>query len=150
VDHFSSFPFISDKERQMPDQHKDPRTYAIIGAAMEVHRYLGCGFVEPVYQDALEIELGLRGIEFQREGEVKIIFKEIELKTKYKPDFICFGEVVVELKALDALTSTEEMQILNYLKATGFKVGLLVNFGKVSLEYKRFVWNDNWDAPKDQ
>jgi GxxExxY protein len=134
----------------MTDLHKDPRTYAIIGAAMEVHRHLGCGFVEPVYQDALEIELGLRGIEFQREGEVRIIFKEIELKTKYKPDFICFGEVVVELKALDSLSSNEEMQVLNYLKATGFRVGLLVNFGRASLEYKRFVWNDRWDVPKDQ
>src|SRR4029077_19051238 len=105
----------------MKDQTRDPRTFAIIGAAMEVHRYLGCGFTEPVYQDALEIEFRLRGIPFKREDEVTIIYKEEELNSKFKPDFICFGEVIVELKALKTLSGTEEMQVLNYLKATGFK-----------------------------
>ncbi len=106
----------------MKDKTSDPRTFAIIGAAMEVHRHLGCGFAEPIYQDALEIELALRGIPFQREGEVTVFYKEKELRNKYKPDFICFGEVVVELKALSTLSGTEELQVLNYLKATSSKL----------------------------
>ena len=116
---------------------------------MEVHQYLGCGFVEPVYQDALEIELRLRGIPFQREEEHTIIYKEITLRTKYKPDYICFGDIVVELKALGAIRNNEEMQTLNYLKASGLIVGLLLNFGTTSLEYKRYVWNDRWGTPKN-
>jgi len=134
----------------MKDQTGDPRTFAIIGAAMEVHRHLGCGFAEPIYQDALEIEFGLRGLPFQREDEVAVIYKEQELRSKYKPDFICFGEVIVELKALSTLSETAEQQILNYLKATGFKVGLLLNFGNPSLEFDRYVWSDRWNArPQD-
>jgi GxxExxY protein len=128
----------------MSDQAKDPRTYAIIGAAMEVHRYLGCGFVEPVYQDALEIELRLRGVPFEREPEVRIRYKDAEIPSRYKPDFFCYGEIVVELKALEILTAIEEQQILNYVKATGFQVGLLVNFGGTSLEYKRFISSERW------
>jgi len=133
----------------MTDQTRDPRTFAIIGAAMEVHRHLGCGFTEPVYQDALEIEFRLRGIPFKREDELRIIYKEEELNSKYKPDFICFGEVIVELKALTTLSGTEEMQVLNYLKATGFKVGLLMNFGNPSLEFERYIWNDRWNVMTD-
>ena len=114
---------------------------------MEVHRHLGCGFVEPIYQDALEIEFTLRGIPFQREDEVKVFYKEKELDNKYKPDFICFGEVIVELKALSALSGTEQLQVLNYPKATGFKVGLLLNFGSPSLEFDRYVWSDRWNPP---
>jgi len=128
----------------MSDQAKDPRTYAIIGAAMEVHRHLGCGFVEPVYQDALEIELNLRGIPVEREPMVRVFYKDVEISRKYEPDFLCYGEIIVELKALDSLTSIEEMQIMNYLKATGFQVGLLVNFGGTSLEYKRFIRSERW------
>src|SRR5215471_953706 len=105
-------------ESTMNDKVKDPRTFAIIGAAMEVHRQLGCGFPEPIYQDALEIELGLRGIPFRREEEIKVFYKGKELNNTYKPDFICFDEVIVELKALTDLGGTEEQQVLNYLKAT--------------------------------
>ena len=112
---------------------------------MEVHRHLGCGFAEPIYQDALEIEFRLRGIPFQRENEVTVFYKEEELRNKYKPDFICFGEVIVELKALTVLGGTEELQVMNYLKATGFKVGLLLNFGNPSLEFQRYVWSDRWN-----
>jgi GxxExxY protein len=130
----------------MNDQTGDPRTFAIIGAAMEVHRHLGCGFAEPIDQDALEIEFGLRGLPFQREDEVAIVYKEQVLRSKYKPDFICFGEVIVELKAVSTLSGTEELQILNYLKATGFKVGLLLNFGNPSLEFYRYVWSDRWNV----
>ena len=129
----------------MKENTGDPRTFAIIGAAMEVHRHLGCGFAEPIYQDALEIEFKLREIPFRREDEIKVFYKENELRNKYKPDYICFGEVIVELKALSKLGGTEEVQVLNYLKATGFKAGLLLNFGNPSLEFHRYVWNDCWN-----
>jgi GxxExxY protein len=117
----------------------DPRTYAIIGAAMEVHRQLGCGFLEPVYQEALAIELGKREVPFRREIKLPIHYKGELLDTAYCVDFICFDSVVVELKALVRLSGTEEAQVLNYLKATGYEVGLLLNFGTRSLEHRRFV-----------
>jgi len=107
----------------------DPRTYSIIGAAMEVHSQLGCGFHEPVYQEALEIEFADRSIPFQPKLEFRVWYKGRNLEARYKPDFICFDEVVVELKALARLTSVEESQIINYLKVTGLHTGLLLNFG---------------------
>jgi GxxExxY protein len=117
----------------------DPQTYAIIGAAMEVHRHLGCGFLEPVYQEAMAIELAVRSIPFMPQHECPIDYKGHRRETYYKPDFICFGEVVVELKALGRLSSVEEAQVINYLKVTGFHTGLLINFGSRSLEHRRFV-----------
>jgi GxxExxY protein len=117
----------------------DPRTYQIIGAAMEVHRQLGCGFAEPVYQGAMAVELATRSIPFQAQREFPIIYKGKRLDAYYKPDFICFDEVVVELKALGRLTSVEEAQVINYLKVTRFEIGLLINFGGRSLEQRRFV-----------
>ena len=112
----------------------DPRTYAIIGAAIEVHRQLGCGFFEPVYQEALAIELTKRTIPFQREQKFQIDYKGCTLETFYRPDFICFDSVIVELKALSQLSSIEESQLINYLKVTGRHTGLLLNFGSRSLE----------------
>ena len=117
----------------------DPRTYAIIGGAMEVHRLLGCGFLETVYQEALEIELRDRSIPFRAHPEFRVNYKGYELQAHYKPDFICFDEVVVELKALGRLTSIEEAQVINYLKVTGLHTGLLLNFGARSLEQRRFI-----------
>lgn len=117
----------------------DPKTYAIIGAAMEVHRQLGCGFLEPVYQEALAIELMKRTISFEREPKFPISYKGCKLDTYYRPDFICFDSVIVELKALGRLTSIEESQVINYLKVTGYHTGLLLNFGNRSLEKRRFV-----------
>ena len=117
----------------------DPRTYAVIGAAMEVHRQLGCGFLEAVYQEALEIELAERGIPFDSQHDVPIQYKGRVLKALYRPDFLCFDQVVVELKALTQLGPTEEAQVLNYLKGTGFEIGLLVNFGRASLQTRRFI-----------
>lgn len=119
---------------------RDPRTHAILGAAMEVHRQLGCGFLEAVYHEALAIEFTERGISFQQEVEIPISYKQRRLQTTYRADFICFDSVVVELKALSKLSGAEESQIINYLKATGLKVGLLLNFGSRSLEFRRFVF----------
>lgn len=117
----------------------DPRTYAIIGAAFEVHRHLGCGFLEPVYQEAVALEFAHRQIPFQREVKLKLNYKGQQLEAKYSVDFVCYDEVIVELKALARLCGTEESQVINYLKATGLEVGLLLNFGTRSLEHRRFV-----------
>jgi GxxExxY protein len=122
------------------DTDKDPRTYAIIGAAIEVHRQLGHGFLEAVYQEALAIELEGRNIPFAREVELPVSYKGRLLRCSYRADFTCFHEVIVEIKALKALAGPEEAQIINYLKATGFRTGLLMNFGTPRLEYKRFVY----------
>lgn len=113
--------------------------YNIVGACMAVHRELGHGFLESVYQEALAIELTRSSIPFEREKELSIIYKGVELKSYYKTDFICYEQIILELKALDALSNNHVSQLMNYLKATGLKVGLLVNFGASSLQYKRYV-----------
>jgi GxxExxY protein len=119
---------------------EDEKTYKIIGAAIEVHKELGCGFLEAVYQEALEREFMAQGIPFVAQPYIEIKYKDKILEKKYQPDFICYSEVIVEIKAVSDMTGLEEAQIINYLKATGLKVGLLINFGSKSLEHKRFVY----------
>ena len=120
---------------------RDERTHKIIGAAMEVHKDLGSGFLEAVYHEALEIELRDRRIPYKSQPVIDIFYKGKLLEKKYQPDFICFNEVIIEIKALGQISGNEEAQIINYLKATELKVGLLINFGSKSLEHKRFVNN---------
>ncbi len=123
---------------QIPDKN-DPRTHAIIGAALEVHRRLGCGFLEAVYQEAMAIEMTLRGVPFEREVELPVSYRGQKLAVTYRADFICFSSVVVELKALGRLSGAEESQLINYLKASEYEVGLMLNFGARSLEQRRVV-----------
>ena len=123
-------------------------TYKIIGACMEVHSQLGCGFLEPVYQEALALEFKERNIAFEKEKLLKIYYKGNMLSKKYVADFICFDKIIVELKALSKLTSDHEAQLLNYLKSTGFELGLLVNFGTRKLEYKRMILTKNSNPRK--
>jgi len=126
----------------------DPRTFAIIGAAMEVHKQLGCGFLEAVYQEALAIEFSKRDIPFRREVRLPIHYKGQLLSTAYCVDFICFDSVIVELKAVAQMTGTEESQVINYLKATGYEVGLLLNFGARSLQHRRLVLSKSVESAK--
>ena len=114
-------------------------SYKIIGACIEVHNELGSGFLEPIYQEALEVELTNQNIPFQREAPLPVKYKGLVLNKSYIADFILYDKIVLELKALDALSTVHESQVLNYLKATGFKLGLLVNFGQPKLQYKRLV-----------
>lgn len=115
-------------------------TYAIIGAMMEVHKILGHGFLEAVYQEALSIEFDKRNIPYEQEEKVDITYKGIHLDKFYIADFICFREIVVEIKALSSISSDHEAQLINYLKATGLRVGILANFGEKSLTYKRMIY----------
>ena len=123
----------------MMEPDRDPQTYAIIGAAMEVHKVLGCGFLEIVYQQAMAKELTTRKVPFCREVQFPVSYKGDVLDCYYQADFVCCNDIVVELKALDALTGKHESQLINYLKATDHKRGLLINFGQSSLQYKRRV-----------
>ncbi len=114
--------------------------YAVVGAAMEVHNELGFGFLEGVYQEAMEIELRKRQIPFEAHMPLIILYKGQQLKKEYVSDLLCYRQIVVELKALEHLSGREDAQLLNYLKATGLRVGLLINFGNsTKLEWKRFV-----------
>ena len=114
--------------------------YKIVGAAFNVYNTLGAGFLEAVYQEALEIELQRRDIPYEREKELKIAYDGVELKQTYKADFVCYDKIIVELKAVSALDDVHRAQVYNYLHATGFKLGLLLNFGYPGeLEYERIV-----------
>jgi GxxExxY protein len=114
--------------------------YAVVGAAIEVHRELGAGFLEAVYQAAMERELTTRGIAFESQRELVVLYKGQPLGKSYVCDLLCFGNVLVELKAMDRLTGREEAQVINHLKAAGLPVGLLINFGSHGkLEWRRLI-----------
>ncbi len=122
---------------------RDPQTYAIIGACLAVHNELGPGFLESVYQEALAIEFTRRGIPFIREQKLPIDYAGVRLVTHFEADFVCFDEVIVELKAISALNSAHQAIVLNYLKATSCQRALLVNFGAPRLEYKRLIFTSH-------
>lgn len=115
--------------------------YKIFGACMEVSNELGSGFLEAVYQEALCYEFSDQDIQFESQKIMDIVYKKRLLKKKYIADFICFGEVILEIKAIDSLKAEHTSQVLNYLNATGKKVGLLVNFGTSRIQYKRIISN---------
>ena len=112
--------------------------YEIIGAAMEVHNTLGQGFLESVYQEALEIELKARSIPFESQCKIQIQYKDVPMEHYFIADFVCYNKIIVELKSVSAILPEHEAQIINYLRATGFKLGILLNFNEESLYYKRY------------
>jgi GxxExxY protein len=118
---------------------RDPQTSAIIAAAIEVHRLLGRGFLEYVYRTPLELELLDRGIPYKREVQYPIIYKGRRTGIAFRVDLVCYGEVIVELKAMKQLTGAERAQTINYLRASGLKRALLLNFGTPLLGIERFV-----------
>lgn len=115
----------------------EEKTYQIIGAAMEVHQQLGCGFTEKVYQDAMDKELQLRKIPYGREVRMHVSYKGETLDAEFVPDFICYNNIIVELKAVQELENLHRAQTINYSKVANAKVALLINFGTESLEYER-------------
>jgi GxxExxY protein len=136
--------FIKGNKKKVPDLpnknliYKE-ESYAIIGAAMAVHNELGPGFLEAIYQEALEIEFQERNIPFTREKLLTVNYKGRTLEKKYNADFVCYNKIIVETKALNCLDTSNQSQVLNYLKATRYKLGILINFGEESLKYKRIV-----------
>ena len=114
-------------------------TYNIRGAIFAVHKEMGCGYLERVYQDALEYEFKLRNIPYEREKKIQIMYKGHPLGEPYRADFVCYGKIIVELKAVDELNGVHRSQVINYLKATGLSLGLLVNFGEEYANIERIV-----------
>ena len=130
----------------MDIEERDPRTYAMIGAALEVHQELGCGFLEAVDQEALVFELVARGIPQRREVELPVNDKSQRLNTSYRSDFICFDSRVGELKVLTKLSGMEVAPVINYLKATGLALALFLNFGATALQYRRLILSKSASA----
>lgn len=118
----------------------EKESYALNGAAFEVYSQLGAGFLEAVYQEALAIEFKNRGIPFEKEKDIDIYYGGIVLKQKYRADFVCFGKIIVELKAVSQLDDSHRSQVYNYLSATGYKLGIIYNFGHHGgLQFERKV-----------
>ncbi len=117
--------------------------YALMRAAFEVHNVEGGGLLEEIYQECFEIELGLHGIPFQRKQEMKVFYKNVELQKRYIPDLLVYSRIVVELKAVSAILSEHEAQLLNYMRISRSPVGYLINFGPIGkLQYKRFILSE--------
>ena len=114
-------------------------SYKIIGACMEVHKKLGSGFLESVYAEALELEFKRAEIPYDREKKLPVFYEELQLKKYFKADFVCFNTIIIELKATKFLIDADHRQTMNNVKATKFRLGLLINFGTPSLTYKRIV-----------
>ena len=112
--------------------------YEIIGAAMEVHKTLGQGFLESVYQEAMEIEMSKRNIPFVPQTKIQILYKNVPMEHYFVADFVCYDKIIVELKSVSSILPEHEAQIINYLRATNFKLGILLNFNEESLFYKRY------------
>ena len=124
----------------MPEFIYGQETHALLGACFEVYRDKGCGFLEAVFHECLEIELGDRGIPFVAQPPLRLSYKGRVLKQSYQPDFVCYDKIILEIKAVIKLTDEHRAQVHNYLKATGLRVGLLVNFGHYPLvEHERIV-----------
>ena len=124
----------------MTDLLYEEETYKIIGACFEVYKRMGCGFLEAVYQECLEIEFNYQKIPYVAQKVLKLKYRDIVLKKEYKPDFICYDKIMVEIKTASNLVDEHRAIILNYLNFSNLKVGLLVNFGHYpKLEYERFV-----------
>lgn len=120
--------------------HKE-ECYKIIGACLEVYREKGCGFLEGVYQECLEIEHEYQQIPFVSHQSLRLFYRGKELKQKFIPDFICYGKIIVEIKAVKHLTDEHRAQVINYLNATGYELGILINFGgHPKLEWERFAY----------
>lgn len=118
----------------------EEETYKLLGACFEVYKDKGCGFLEAVYQECLEIELGFQQLPFLPQSELQLTYKGKILKQRYVPDFICFDKIILEIKAVSKLADEHRAQVHNYLKATGYKVGMLVNFGHYpKVEHERIV-----------
>jgi GxxExxY protein len=145
-------PMCADLGKTLPKpgpsaDNRDPETYSIIGAALEVHRELGHGFLEAVYQGALAHEFALRKIPFLREKDLPVFYRETPLPVTYRADFVCYMGIIVELKALAAISGNEEAQVINYLKASRHQRGLLFNFGAPSLQFRSFIFTLRDSAP---
>jgi len=133
--------------------YKD-ESYALIGACFNVYKAKGCGFLEPVYQECMEIELAFQKIPFIAKPKLPLTYRGQPLKQHYEPDFVCYGKIIIELKAVSRLVDEHRAQVINYLKATAYKLGLLVNFGHYPrLEYERLAntWesSSNADTPHE-
>ena len=124
---------------------EDNESYAVIGAAMKVHSELGCGFLEAVYQEALEIEFKNKNIPYVREKRLPIYYNGQELKTYYQADFVCYDNIIVELKAVEELIPFHTAQVLNYLNITGLQLGLLVNFNARKVVPRRIVRFEDYE-----
>ena len=143
-------PIVENLEILYPDE-----VHKIIGCAMTVYNILGRGFLEAVYHDALEVELKLKGISFEHKKHLNIYYKGVKLPSYYQADVVCYDKIILELKTETELVKEDEAQLINYLKATGIKLGILINFGnRRKLEWRRVIYSDerylnNADIPSE-